>query len=47
MTKTENYNLIKKTCEDWGVTDKNQIAYILATAEHESDMFNTWTEYSK
>jgi hypothetical protein len=38
---------IMQECAKAGVTDKNQLAYILATAEHESDHFNTTNEYSR
>jgi hypothetical protein len=33
-------------CAKQGVTDLNQIAYILATAQHESDQFATLEEYA-
>jgi hypothetical protein len=37
---------IKNQCAVLGVTLKTQIAYILATAEHESDRFMTMVEYA-
>jgi len=37
---------IKEQCKKLQVTLKSQIAYILATAEHESDSFNTMEEYA-
>lgn len=41
----ESVQLILAECQRQGVTDPNQIAYILATAKHESDQFNTLREY--
>ena len=38
---------IVKECIRQGVTDKGQIAYILATAKHESDNFATMVEYGE
>ena len=37
---------VLRACSAAGITDSNQLAYILATAEHESDRFNTTDEYS-
>ncbi|NJR37744.1 MAG: hypothetical protein HC781_01560 [Leptolyngbyaceae cyanobacterium CSU_1_4] len=41
----EAVRLILAECQKQGITDPNQIAYILATAQHESDHFQTLTEY--
>lgn len=40
LTKREHVALIYGACKKLNVTNKEQIAYILATAEHESDDFN-------
>jgi hypothetical protein len=37
---------IKEQCKNLGITYKPQIAYILATAEHESDNFKAFEEYA-
>jgi predicted chitinase len=37
---------IKEQCKNLGITYKPQIAYILATAEHESDNFRAFEEYA-
>jgi hypothetical protein len=42
----ESIQLILAECQKQGVTDPNQIAYILATAQHESNQFDTLTEYA-
>lgn len=42
----EHENKIIAECLRQGVTDKKQIAYILASAKHESDHYATQTEYS-
>lgn len=39
LTRREHIALINNACEQLKVTDKGQIAYILATAEHESGHF--------
>jgi murein DD-endopeptidase MepM/ murein hydrolase activator NlpD len=38
---------IMKACAKAGVTDPDQLAYILATAQHETDYFKTSSEYSR
>lgn len=38
---------VLRACSAAGITDTNQLAYILATAEHESDHFRTTDEYSR
>jgi hypothetical protein len=38
---------IIRACSAAGITDANQLAYVLATAEHESDHYNTTDEYSR
>jgi hypothetical protein len=38
---------IIKSCTEAGITNSNQLAYVLATAEHESDHFNTMREYDQ
>lgn len=43
---SESEQLIIAECQRQGITDPNQIAYILGTAKHESDHFNTLTEYA-
>lgn len=45
-SKTEHENKIIAECIKQGVTDKKQIAYILASAYHESDRYQTQTEYA-
>ena len=44
--KDNNIQIIIDEAKRQGITDKNQIAYILATAQHESASFNTLTEYA-
>ena len=39
ITRDQSVDLIVKTCLENGVTDKRQIAYILATAQHETGNF--------
>lgn len=39
LTREQTIDLIVKTCLDHGVTDPRQIAYVLATAQHESTNF--------
>lgn len=39
LTREQTIDLIVKTCLDQGVTDQRQIAYVLATTEHESGNF--------
>ena len=39
ITRDQSVELIVKTCLEYGVTDKRQIAYILATAQHETGNF--------
>jgi hypothetical protein len=38
---------ITRACAQAGVTDSSQLAYILATAEHETDNFRTMREYDQ
>lgn len=45
LTRNENVELLVRTALEYGVTDQRQIAYILATAQHESDNFRTAREY--
>lgn len=40
----QNISLILKECQKYNITDKAQIAYILATAEHESNLGKRMTE---
>lgn len=47
LTQKQHIALILQACDDLWVTNKAQRAYILATAEHESDGFRSMTEYSK
>lgn len=47
LTKAQHIALILQTCDKLGVTNNAQRAYILATAEHESDHYKTMNEYSK
>jgi len=44
--KIEHENKIIAECIKQGVTDKKQIAYVLASAYHESDRYQTQTEYA-
>lgn len=46
LTRNENVELLVRTALEYGVTDPRQIAYILATAQHESDNFKTAREYN-
>jgi len=39
--------LIMQSCAKAGVSDPAQLAYILATAQHETDFWNTMDEYSR
>ncbi|MCD8487896.1 MAG: hypothetical protein LRZ84_14460 [Desertifilum sp.] len=41
-----NEQIIINEAARQGITDPHQVAYILATARHESDQFNTLNEYS-
>ena len=41
LTEKEHFALILDACDNLDVTDPGQIAYILATAEHESGYFAT------
>lgn len=45
QTRDQNVELLVRTALEYGVTDTRQIAYILATAQHESDNFRTSREY--
>lgn len=45
LTRDQSVQLIVETALRHGVTDHSQIAYILATAEHESDNFRAAREY--
>jgi putative chitinase len=42
----QDENLIIQEAQKQGVDNPNQLAYILATAKHESDNFNTLEEYA-
>ena len=44
ISKEESADLIVKTCLDEGVTNPKQIAYILASAQHESGNFHYASE---
>lgn len=46
LTRDQSVQLIVETALRHGVTDRSQIAYMLATAEHESDNFRTSREYN-
>lgn len=43
---TEYVPLLIKACRNQQITDNAQMAYVLATAQHETDAFNTLVEYS-
>ncbi len=45
LTRDQNVELLVKTALEYGITDRRQIAYIVATAQHETDNFNTSREY--
>jgi predicted chitinase len=45
LTRDQSVQLIVETALRHGVTDRSQIAYMLATAEHESDNFLAAREY--
>jgi hypothetical protein len=44
MTREQSVDLIVRTALEYGVTDKRQIAYMLASAEHETGNFRTSRE---
>jgi peptidoglycan hydrolase-like protein with peptidoglycan-binding domain/predicted chitinase len=44
MTRDENVELIVKTALEYGITDKRQIAYMLATTQHETGNFRDTDE---
>lgn len=46
ITREQAVRLIVQTCLEEGVTDERQIAYVLATAEHESQNFTSPEENS-
>lgn len=46
VSREQSLQLLTAEALRQGITDPNQIAYILATAQHETDNFNTLTEYS-
>ena len=46
LTREQNIDLLVKTALEYGVTDRRQLAYIVATAQHESDNFATSREYN-
>lgn len=46
LTRDQSVQLIVETALRRGVTDEAQIAYMLATAQHESDDFRTSREYN-
>lgn len=39
LTRDQSVEMIVRTCIDNGITDHRQIAYVLATAQHESRDF--------
>lgn len=43
---SDHEKLIVRECLKQGITDEKQIAYILGTAFHESDRYQTYTEYA-
>lgn len=45
LTRDQNVELLVRTALEYGVTDRRQIAYIVATAQHETDNFATSREY--
>lgn len=45
LTRQESIDLLVKTAMEYGVTDRKQLAYILGTAQHESDDFRASSEY--
>lgn len=45
LSRNENVELLVRTALEYGITDQRQIAYILATAQHESDNFRATREY--
>lgn len=46
LTRTEHFALILAECDAQNVTNKAQRAYILATAQHETDYLKTMEEYA-
>lgn len=45
LTRDQNVELLVRTALEYGVTDRRQIAYIIGTAQHETDNFATSREY--
>ena len=45
LTREQSVENIVRTAIEYGITDKRQIAYMLGTAQHESDNFATSREY--
>lgn len=45
LTREQNVDLLVRTALEYGITDRRQLAYILATAQHETDNFATSREY--
>ncbi len=45
LTRDQSVELLVRTALEYGVTDRRQIAYIVATAQHETDNFATSREY--
>ncbi len=46
LTRIQHFNLILEQCDIQGVNNKAQKAYILATAQHETDYLKTMEEYA-
>lgn len=45
LTPQQSVDLIVRTALEYGISDHRQIAYMLASAQHESDQFRTAREY--
>jgi peptidoglycan hydrolase-like protein with peptidoglycan-binding domain len=45
LTREQSVDLLVRTALEYGITDRRQLAYIVGTAQHETDNFNTSREY--
>lgn len=45
LTPQQSVDLIVRTALEYGISDQRQIAYMLASAQHDSDQFRTAREY--
>lgn len=45
LTPQQSVDLIVRTALEYGISDQRQIAYMLTSAQHESDQFRAAREY--